>query len=106
MKIIARSTILLLTLFLSSCLTCPKIKPRVSCDVSFQFDRCRCRCFDISKVKAVDSKLCGVDWNSDVKDFPLQSCEGIAGFYLEDIAIHIKPEALELKQCVEDTCKK
>lgn len=107
MRIILISTTLLSTLFLSSCLTtCPKIKPRLSCDVSFQFNRCRCRCLDIENLKEVDPKLCSLDWDSSPKNFPLNQCEGIAGFYLEDIATHIRPEARELKQCIEDKCGK
>jgi hypothetical protein len=94
-------------MLLTGCEDCWKIKPRVSCDVSFQFDRCRCRCLSLKNdLQTVDPKLCGLDWKTDVKDFPIQSCEGIAGFYVEDIAKHIRPEALETKQCYEDKCSK
>jgi hypothetical protein len=93
-----------LSLFMTTgCEKCWKVKPHLSCDISFQFNRCRCRCLDLkSDLNTVDPKLCGQNWKTDVKDFPLESCDGIAGFYLEDIAKNIRPEALETKQCAED----
>jgi len=94
-------TILSLTIFLSSCV-CWKVKPRVACDVSFQFDRCRCRCLDIQNIATTDPKACGLDWEEPVRDFPIMQCEGITGFYIEDIAKHIKPEAKETLQCAKD----
>lgn len=91
--------------FLSGCEKCWKVQPRQSCDVSFQFNRCRCRCLSLKNdLQTVDPKLCGLDWKTDVKDFPIEHCEGVAGFFLEDIAKHIRPEALETKQCFEDSC--
>lgn len=97
--------VLLMTCFVVSCV-CWKVKPRLSCDVSFQFNRCRCRCLDIQNIATVDPKECGLDWKQDTMNFPIERCDGIAGFYLEDIAKHIRPEALESKQCAEDKgCK-
>ena len=63
--------ILLLTIFsLSSCrsferqVICKeidsyKIKPSPMCDISFKFNRCRCRCFDYNKWETLsDIKQC------------------------------------------------
>ena len=82
-----------------------QIKPTPLCDISFQFNRCRCRCLYLKNdLQTVDPKKCGLDWAENVKDFPIEHCEGIAGFFVEDIAKHIRPEALETKQCFEDSC--
>lgn len=91
--------------FLTGCEKCFKVQPRQSCDISFQFNRCRCRCLYLKNdLQTVDPKKCGLDWAENVKDFPIEHCEGIAGFFVEDIAKHIRPEALETKQCFEDSC--
>jgi len=98
-------TTLLLTTFLISCVDCWTVKPQVSCDVSFQFDRCRCRCLDLQNLETIHQKNCDLDWPEPVRDFPLLQCEGIAGFYLDDITKKIKPQAKETKDCYEDKCE-
>ena len=106
MRRILLSTILLSTMFLSSCLSCWKVKPKLSCDVSFKFDRCRCRCLDIYNQKTTDPKECDLDWAEDTRNFPLEQCEGIAGFYLEDITKEIIPQARKTKQCFADQARR
>lgn len=83
---------------------CLQIRPQVACDISFQFDRCRCRCLDIVKIKSLDPSLCDLNWDSKTKDFDIETCEGITGFYIDDIIKYIKPEANKSLQCYEDTC--
>lgn len=67
-------------LFLVSCVH--QIRPSVLCDISFEFKRCRCRLYDLENLKSLETP----------KDYPLNKCEGIAGFYSKDIAIEILPK--------------
>jgi hypothetical protein len=78
------------------------IKPLVSCDISFQFNRCRCRCFDLDQFQTVDDKFCS-DFRSG--DYPLEYCEGLSGFFIEDMAINIKPNIIHLNEIKADNCK-
>ena len=80
------------------------IKPKILCDVSFQSNRCRCTCYDSEKLQSTDPIKCKIEseewtWNS-----PLEVCEGITGFYIEDIAEHIIPKINEKKQYIKDKC--
>lgn len=120
-------TITLLTIFLVSCknqkLICNEIKsvrvpPVVLKDVSFQFMRCRARCFDVNKWEALPIANCPeishFDLNYDTNDLlngsnevvnlPLQECEGLAGFSIYDIGLFIKPTVKRLSEINEATC--
>jgi len=57
------------------------------CDISFEFERCRCRDYNLNTM----SPIAGTEEN-----WPLQACDGVAGFMLEDIAIEIRPKAIKI----------
>jgi len=85
-------------------------------DVSFRFNRCRARCFDMTNWNAVAIDYCptlledaetygvGFDGDSESINLPVDRCEGVAGFSLEDIAKDIKPKILKLAAIKEDQC--
>lgn len=100
---INKTMITLLTIFLVSC-PGPQIKPRLMCDISFQFNRCRCRCYDLEKLKETEPEKCGIDSENKKWNEEIEFCEGISGFYLEDIATHIIPKIKEKKQYIKDEC--
>ena len=113
-------------IFLVSCntfqtrLVCKQIKAHQIkilplCDISFQFNRCRCRCFDYNKWEASTLRSCSglVDEGEETKkingiqvvDKPLMYCEGVAGFFLEDAAQEIKPNIKALDQIKNNLCQ-
>ena len=96
--------IVILMICLISCET-PSFKPVLQCDISFKFDRCRCRCFDINKMETVGPKECGFD--IDVPDWNLspEMCEGFVGFHYETWGRDIIPKAKELYRYYQDTCQ-
>lgn len=121
-------TTLLLTIFLVSCASCNQVERKLVCkgvesarfsikpkyDISFKFNRCRVRCFDESRWLVVSVALCPsipVDFYGLEKDaegeavnLPLEDCENVAGFKLEDVALDIKPKILKLNAIKEDQC--
>lgn len=93
------------------------IKPKRSCDLSFQFNRCRCRCFDFDQWQTKELKECPeldegamvfldtVDEKGKaVRDFPVQYCEGISGFFLEDMASEFRPKVKALNELRKMYC--
>ena len=129
MKIINLSMILLLTISLSSCRTAivcsqinsAQIKPLKLCDASFQFNRCRCRCFDMNKWQTLPLNQCGMELNhneegvnkilgvteqlSDTVNYPLEACDGFVGFNADDMANEIRPKIKKLDAIKGDYCK-
>ena len=109
------TTVVLLTTFLlSSCRTkliCSEvrsatIKPLPLCDISFQFNECYCRCFDLNNFKEVNENKC--TWKyGDFKEgsYPLETCEGLSGFYVNDWAVEVKPKIKKLSRIKYDNCK-
>jgi hypothetical protein len=96
---------LLMTFFLSGCrsverrITCAQIKnhqvpQNMFCDVSFKFNRCRCRQFDMNEWEAVGDPI----------DYPIEECEGIAGYFLEDIARDVRPNVKALANLRRNMC--
>ena len=81
--------ILWMTLSASCSFSPPKIDPQKVADISFKFDRCRLRCFDIIGLKSVDDKLCGENFKSG--NFRIKECDLLIGVYTEDFATEIKP---------------
>jgi len=102
--------IILSTLFLISCKTkiiCAQVrKNKIDhvpiCDISFQFDRCRCRCFNLNDWDTVRDEKCGDDFVGG--DFPVEVCEGIAGFYPSVMALELKPKIKDLARIRGDYC--
>ena len=124
--------LLMISFALSSC-NAPKIKPLILCDASIKFDRCRCRCYNLNESKSVENEKCGLnskryvlkdvdlmtdDEISDVWglldnekaeigiNFPIERCDQIAGFSLNDWAINIDPWQKEIRQFYKDECSK
>ncbi len=108
-------TTALVIIFLASCKTkiiCSQvksatIKPIVLCDLSMQFNRCRCRCFNANRWAEVEDRACKWRYPEPFKkgDYPIDYCEGIAGFYLEDIAQEVKPKVKKLSRIKTDYCR-
>lgn len=127
MKAIKIHMITLLMMFSISCkqqVICSQIKSaeikfHPMYDVSFQFNRCRVRCFDINKWETVEASLCKEldgylpqvqSFTENKKTFeginlPIKECEGIAGFKLEDIAADVRPNIKKLDSIKQDYCK-
>ena len=103
---IKKLTILLLTPFLSSCLNCWSVKPDVIGEVSIQFNRCRMYCFDFYKLKAVSPEKCGLDWDQDAMNFPLEMCDGVVGPNIRALGEKILPSARKTRECYEDSCSR
>ncbi|MCK5608303.1 hypothetical protein KAR91_40855 [Candidatus Pacearchaeota archaeon] len=96
-------TIMLLMTLWVSCQG-PQLKPRISCDVSFTKNRCRCRCYDLEKLETTKPERCNIDSESNAWNLAIEECEGISGLYLDDIAVHVKPKLKEKIQYYKDTC--
>lgn len=105
-----------LTLSTTSCESLAKynFKPMIHCDISFKFNRCRCRCYDLNYADTLAPKECLSEdqilqldigpeqkaWNLD-----LESCERYAGFSSEDWAIEVQPKTKARMDWVKSHCK-
>lgn len=101
-----KTTILLLTIFLVGCrsidrrMICKQLdeyaySPVTLCDISFKFNRCRCRTMDINSWNAM----------SDAIDLPIEACDGIAGYKMEDIANDIRPKTKAMFRLKGNLCQ-
>lgn len=105
--------ILALTIFWASCTS--TLRPQVSADVSFKFDRCRVRCYDMETAKKTSDNKCNrfykkdrypTNWyefytldrreKQDVLVFKsgnyhINTCDELIGFYAEPVAKEIMP---------------
>ena len=91
-------------IFLISCRG-PSIKPKILCDISFQFDRCRCRCFDLMKLKTTDPMQCKIVSERKSWNLPLIECDEISGFNSKVIAKKILPKLKKIKRHYDDKKK-
>lgn len=57
---------------------------------------------DIQTLNTLPPKDCGMDWQQDVIDLPLESCDDVIGFKIETVAKEIRPQVLETLQCMKD----
>jgi hypothetical protein len=117
MGMLKSTIILLMILCLSGCrsvntqiicaqLETHKINPIKSCDVSFKFNRCRCRCFDFNTWERLDWKKCGVEEEgSEPISYPIESCEGISGFFLDEAAVEIRPNIKAMSRLKDNLCQ-
>lgn len=114
------------------CASCkgPLIKNQVNADINFKFNRCRVRCYSFTNVGTVQDYNCNL-WPKEIPenypdfynfevykdpesgksydylkfysgDYPLISCDKLTGFYIENYAKEIRPEAIRLKEYYED----
>lgn len=72
-----------------------EILPVEMCDMSFKFKRCRCRNFDVNAWKELSEPI----------DHPLEHCDGIAGFRLEEIALEMRPKIKAMYRLKENLCQ-
>lgn len=76
------------------------------CDLSFEKNRCRCRCFNLTDYQIVDEKKC--KWpdgsNFQAKDYDIYTCEGIGGFFVEEWASEVKPKLKKLRNLYGNLC--
>lgn len=96
-----------------------EVKPLVMKDASFQFNRCRWRCFNFNTWDALPVKSCPempqdlpifylvnkkTGDKSEAVNMPLETCEGVAGFDVKDMANYIRPNIKGLAQVKKDYC--
>jgi len=138
MKVTTKLTVLALTTFLlGSCNTtivCREIRSAVPkamplCDVSFKFNECFCRCFNLSKFDTVTDKTCNIypkyvptktpnNFYSIAKKpsgfvylkftggaYPLNTCDKLSGFFVNQWAKEIAPKIKRLDRVKRDNCK-
>lgn len=83
-----------------------KLKPMPLCDISFAKDRCRCRCFSFTDYREVDDENC--KWPDDSiffsGDYEIETCEGIAGFFVEEWAREVRPKIRRLDNLYGNLC--
>ena len=104
-------TIVLLTIFLTSCKTkivCKQIKKNqidyvVIHNVKIKYKHCKVQCFDLNNWKTVDDVQCGENFEGG--NYPLDYCEGVMGFYVDDMAKEIRPKVKDLARIRQDYCK-
>lgn len=84
-----QSMIVLLMIFLVSCKSHTIVDVQM-CDVSFVKDRCRCRLVNLNTLEA----------KSEAVNYEITHCEEISGFFLNDVAVEIKPKVkAKMKYC-------
>lgn len=90
-----------------------EIKPLPLCDISFQFNRCRCRCFKFSTWESLPLNECkdlegveeaGYPVTNGAVNFPLKYCENLSGFSLDDMANEVRPKIKGLNNLKNDYC--
>lgn len=96
-----------------------KIDPVVMYDISFVFNRCRARCFDVNKWETLPLNSCPQLVPPEYEDFKidydekgvaqainldLEDCEGVAGFNLDAIGKEIRPKVKRLASLKVDSC--
>lgn len=97
--------------FLASCKTkivCKQIKKNlidhiVIHTVKIKFNSCKVQCFDLNNWKTVGDKFCGDDFKGG--NYPLNECDEVQGFYVEDMATEVRPKIKDLARIREDYCK-
>lgn len=94
-----------------------EIRKLPACDISFQFQRCRCRCFDFNAWQTLPIAECpelnaneGImspvlkTKKGEARDFPLLYCEGLSGFFIDDMAGEIRPKVKRLNDLKKMYC--
>jgi hypothetical protein len=99
-------TLLLMILTLSGCNSierkaiCKEIKkneiiPLEKCMISFKFQKCRCRIFNMNTWETI----------GEAYDQPLEYCDGISGYKAIDEAVEIRPKVKALSRLKENLCQ-
>lgn len=100
-----------------------KIDSLPICDLSFEKNRCRCRCFNLTDYKTVKNSACNrkfknedyipdyFEYDPDKKlykfisgDYDVYSCEGISGFQITDWPTEVRPKVRKLKNLYGNLC--
>lgn len=105
------STIVLLMIFLTSCkdkfickqLDLNQFNYLVIRTVKLQYDNCKIQCFDLNNWRTVDDSNCGENFKSG--NYPLDYCNEVQGFSIEDMANEVRPKIKNLAQMRKDYCK-
>ena len=95
---------LLIPLLISTTCQAPRIKPQIVCDYSYQFDRCRCRCYDNMKLKRVPPIECNQFFDEEEWEISLHECDGLTGWFIDDVNIEVLPWAKKTRQYYKDKC--
>ena len=72
------------------------------CDISFKFNRCRCRCFNVNNFSTVNDQYCGEAFKSG--NYNLEYCDGLSGFHINDWLEEVKPKIKLLDRIKRDNC--
>lgn len=72
-----------------------EIKPLELCDISFKFNRCRCRSYDLNTHREL----------SEAVNHPIEYCDKIAGFAVEDFAVEIGPKIKAMSRLKGNLCE-
>lgn len=119
-------TIGIVTTFLvSSCRGIKPLRPQIRYDVSFQFNRCRVKCFNPDTLKDTKDTDCNryykrEDWPNPIPDYfeleeregkskfwfkggnyTLEQCDDLVGIKKSDYAIEIRPYVRKVKRACE-----
>ena len=85
-----------------------QIDPIKSCDISFKFNRCRCRCFDFNTWNQLNLNKCkefAPEEGVRAINYELEACEGITGFTLDDAANELRPNIKALSNIRGNLCQ-
>ncbi len=84
-----------------------QIPPVAKCDISFRFNRCRCRCFDLNNWNTLSLNQCSQfrDLEGTSHNFPLEYCDGVDGFFLSEEASTIRPNVKALANVRDNLCQ-
>lgn len=82
------------------------MRPLASCDISLQFNRCRCRCLNPNTWESLNLKDCKEyeELAGLAVNLPIIECDGLVGFFVDDIATEIKPKVNALNGIKRDYC--
>lgn len=84
-----------------------KLKAMPLCDISFQENRCRCRCFSFSTYETVEDDNCL--WPDESQffsgNYELETCEGISGFFVTEWAREVGPKVKKLNNLYGNICE-
>lgn len=86
-----------------------EMKPLASGQISLHFKHCLARCIDPNSWEYLELTNCPNEFpeakaGEIVRKYPIENCEGIVGFFIEDIATEIRPKVTALNRIKEDYC--
>lgn len=97
MKMIIMMALILCSSCVTKQLVCsriPEFKLVELCDISFKYNRCRCRMIDFQTQEAV----------TDAANYPIERCDGGIVYHVDDYAIEIQPKLIKLDDLHKELC--